>query len=108
MAGKEGAVYCFRAVHIADFEESRAGEAAVVVDRRGPVRPHCLPFVLRVDMPVAFDLGSSGALPSSPSRVKGREGGKAAGGAARLALPDPPRRRGAARSTSTPPTFYAR
>jgi hypothetical protein len=42
-------------MHIADFEKRPAAKAAVVVDRRDPVRLHRLPFVLRVDPPVALD-----------------------------------------------------
>jgi hypothetical protein len=55
MSGEEGADHRFGTMHVADFEKGPAAEAAVVVDRRDPVRLHRLPFVLRVDPPVAFD-----------------------------------------------------
>jgi len=54
MPCQEGADHRFGAVHIADFEEGPAAEAAVVVDRGDPVRLHRLPFVVRVDPPVAL------------------------------------------------------
>ena len=56
MLCQEGADHRFGTVHVADFKEGPAAEAAVVVDRRDPVRLHRLPFVLGIDPPVALDL----------------------------------------------------
>ena len=56
VSSEKGADHRLGAMHIADFEEGPAAEAAMVVDRRDPVRLHRLPLVLCVDPPVALDL----------------------------------------------------
>src|SRR5437868_15279375 len=54
--GQEGADHRLSLVGVADFEETPAAEAAVIVHGRNPMGVHRLALVLRVDATITLDL----------------------------------------------------